>query len=204
MTDRSGSGMIRALVFDMGGVLVELGEPATVFGLDTGAERFLEHWLMSDTVRDFERDAIDIDTFARSIVTEAALPYDAAEFVRRFMAWPRSAFPGATRMLDSIPGEITRVLLSNTNRYHWHEAGLADALSPHLDRIFLSFETGHLKPDESAFTHVCESIGCAPDQVVFFDDNPLNVRAARAIGIRAIRTRGIDELRNAIAGLDFG
>jgi len=204
VTDRGGSDDIRALIFDMGGVLVELGEPDIVFGLESGTERFLEHWIQSPSVRDFERGDIDIESFARRVVRDAALPYGWQEFIQRFMSWPRSAFTGAAKLLESLPGNCQRVLLSNTNREHWHDVGLAAQLTPYLDRVFLSFESGHLKPDPIAFHHVFESIDCAPEETAFFDDNSINVEAAKALGCHAFRTRGVDELQAAIEGLLSG
>ena len=182
----------------MGGVLVELAEPATTFRLDDGTDEFLEHWLRAPSVRAFERGDIDIGTFAGRVVDEAALPYDAGEFIERFMSWPRGLFAGTTELLRSIPGSIQRVLLSNTNRVHWQESGLGAELVPCLDRVFLSFETGLLKPDAAAFRHVFESIGCSAEEVAFFDDNPINVDAAKTLGCHAARTRGLDELRSAV------
>ena len=198
MTDQGDPGHVRTLLFDMGGVLVELGDPATVFGLDTGTDQFLERWLCAPSVRDFERGHIDIGSFAERVVGEAALSYDTGEFVERFMSWPRGIFAGTQELLQSIPGSYRRVLLSNTNRQHWYDAGLAGQLMPLLDRAFLSFETGLLKPDAAAFRHVFESLDCAPEEVAFFDDNAINVEAAKALGCHAFRTRGIGELRSAI------
>ena len=201
MTERPGPGGIRALIFDMGGVLVELGEPAAAFGLEYGTDEFLERWLCAPSVREFERGNIDIESFAMRVIVEAALPYDAGEFIDRFMSWPRGVFAETPELLQSIPAGFQRVLLSNTNREHWHETGLAERLAPCLDRLFLSFETGFLKPDADAFRHVLESIGRAAEEVAFFDDNALNVAAASELGCHAIRTRGIDELRSALDGI---
>ena len=198
MTDRRGSGRIRALIFDMGGVLVELGEPGAAFGLEDGTDEFLERWLCAPSVRAFERGDINIGSFAARVVAEAGLPYDAGEFIERFMAWPRGLYAGTTALLGSIPGNVQRVLLSNTNPEHWHETGLAAQLTPCLDRVFLSFETGLLKPDAAAFRHVLDSIGCSAEEVALFDDNPLNVDAARQLGCHAVRTRGLDELQQAV------
>ena len=50
---------------------------------------------------------------------------------------------------------------------------------------FLSHQTGVLKPDEAAFTHVLDDLGVAPEAILFFDDNPGNVSAAKKMGMNA-------------------
>ena len=50
--------------------------------------------------------------------------------------------------------------------------------------------TGRIKPDVDAFEHVLDSLGCPPAQVLFLDDNLLNVEAARSIGMHAARACG--------------
>ena len=55
----------------------------------------------------------------------------------------------------------------------------------HFDHLFLSFETGHMKPDNRAFRHVIDQLSRPPEQILFFDDNPHNVEAARNAGMHA-------------------
>ncbi|MDA0681042.1 MAG: hypothetical protein O3A13_02875 [Proteobacteria bacterium] len=72
---------IKVLLFDLGGVLLRLNNPQATFGLKTSESEFLDRWLRSPSVRDFERGAIEAETFARSVVGEIDLPYDWREFL---------------------------------------------------------------------------------------------------------------------------
>lgn len=192
---------IEVLLFDLGGVLLALNDPAETFGVSTDEEAFLHHWISSQAVRDFERGAIDPQTFAQRIVDEADLPYGWQAFLARFDTWPDRLFPGITELLDRIPARYRRALLSNTNEGHWRQAGVADALEHRFDKVFLSYRTGRLKPDPEAFMQVFSAYRCAPERVVFFDDNPANVAAAREIGCQAKLTKGVDELRASLTRL---
>lgn len=198
MTDDVVDTRIRALVFDIGGVLIELGNPAQLFGLAGDTEAFLARWLHSPSVRDFERGAIDAETFARRVVAEATLPYDWREFLRRFMSWPGSLYPGIDALLDAIPDRYQRALMSNTNEAHWRDGGLAAQLEDRFTERFLSFETGLLKPDADAFEHLASVLGCAPAEIAFFDDNIANVESAASLGIRARLARGTAGLEAAL------
>ena len=145
-----------------------------------------------------ERGAIDAETFARNIVIEAKLPYDAKEFMRRFDSWPDRLFPGAVELVESIPDEYVRAVLSNTNAVHWNRPEIGGLLESCIENIFLSCETGLLKPDEQAFEHVVTTLGCEPGEVLFFDDNPLNSSAADRYGYRSVLVRTFDDVRDAM------
>ena len=49
------------------------------------------------------------------------------------------------------------------------------------------------------FEHALRELGVTANEVVFFDDTPVNVEAAQALGIRAYHTRGVEELRRRVA-----
>ena len=51
-----------------------------------------------------------------------------------------------------------------------------------------------LKPDQACFLQVIESYACRPEEILFFDDNPVNVEAAGTEGIASVQVQGPDEL----------
>lgn len=189
---------VDVLLFDFGGVLMRLNDPAETFGLSSAQDEFSRQWLMSPAVRAHEQGRIDAATFAEQIVAEANLPYDAGEFLERFATWPDRLFDGIPELLDELPARFGRALLSNTNAVHWEAGGTAEILEPRFDRVFLSYRTGLIKPDAESFLHVAEHFGCAPERIWFFDDNPLNVAGARAVGMEASVTSGPDDIRDVI------
>ena len=66
--------------------------------------------------------------------------------------------------------------------------------------MFLSYETGHVKPDREAFELITETFECRPDEVLFFDDSPLSVTAAADYGMHSVHTIGIGAVRQALEG----
>lgn len=188
----------RVVLFDLGGILLRLRDPAETFGLTTTVDEFNRRWLQSGAVREFERGRIEAAEFAERGVRELGLDCDATEFLRRFDRWPHSLYPGAVRLLQSIPGHYQRAVLSNTNALHWSRSGIRDRVEPEIGKAFLSFETGAIKPDEAAFLQVTDFYRCQPGEVLFLDDNPLNTEAARRYGLHAMLAVGIDNVRNAL------
>jgi HAD superfamily hydrolase (TIGR01509 family) len=67
--------------------------------------------------------------------------------------------------------------------------------------VFLSHQTGVLKPDKAAFSHVLNNRGVAPEEILFLDDNPGNVSAARKIGMNAECAKTPEGVINALNGL---
>ena len=72
--------------------------------------------------------------------------------------------------------------------------GLLDAFDHH----FLSFRIGMMKPDREIFDHVIEQLDHAPERILYFDDNHLNVESARAAGLRAERVKGMREAKKIL------
>lgn len=60
---------------------------------------------------------------------------------------------------------------------------------------------GKLKPDREVFAHVAQTLRCEPSAILFLDDQPLNVHAALAAGVRAVRVSGVQEAEPALTEL---
>lgn len=188
----------KVVLFDLGGVLLRLNDPIETFGLQITKAEFTDRWLRFPAVREFERGAIDAESFAKRVVKEAELPYDWQEFLLRFDAWPDRLFDETIDVLSAIPDHINRALLSNINAQHWGRDEIAGQISDHLDQAFLSFKTGLVKPDREAFEMVTETFSCRPQEILFFDDSPLNVSGAANYGLQAVLAVGIDEVSAAL------
>ena len=184
---------IKVVVFDLGGVLLQLRDPVETFKVRLPITLFLERWLKSPSVREFERGRADAETFAKAVVQEMELAMDWQEFLRRFDSWPERIFPETTALLDSLPDGVAKVLLSNTNSAHWGRGDIGPSLSGQFDKTFLSFETGFLKPDREAFLQVIAAYDMPAHAFLFFDDNPLNVAAAVETGMQAVLCKGAAE-----------
>ena len=182
---------IKVILFDLGGVLLRLRNPLETFGLAGSETEFKQRWLRSPSVRQFESGAIDTEEFARKIVVEAELPYDWREFIERFDSWPEDLFEQTLNVLQTIPDGYRRALLSNINALHWGRENISAPLAGCFDRLFLSYQTGHVKPDQGAYDQVVQAYGCQPGEVLFFDDSPGNVAAANDYGMQTVLAIGI-------------
>jgi glucose-1-phosphatase len=191
----------RVLLFDVGGVLVQLNGVKTMLawmGADATSDKMWKMWLESKPVREFERGRIDAEEFALGVTAEFQLPVDAQQFLASFSSWIVGLYPGTLEMLAQIPPSYHRAVLSNSNVLHWTRVVDDLKLGSAFDHQFVSHLTGRIKPDAEAFEHVVESLSCRPEHVLFLDDNTLNVDAAERFGMQAVRVQGIDETKRAL------
>jgi epoxide hydrolase-like predicted phosphatase len=102
-----------------------------------------------------------------------------------------SMFPEALDVLKKLKENgIRTAILSNAvfvpeqhdERYIPDEWNLME----YIDVPVFSFDIGVVKPDPVAFLTVLERLGVDPSEVIFVDDTPANVIAAKEIGMKAL------------------
>lgn len=197
---------VRVVLFDLGGVLVQLSGVTTILGWienRMSPEELWRFWLHSPAVRAFETGKLEPTAFATAVLAELRIEMEPQHFLDAFIGWPTGLFPGALELVESIPRRYTRAVLSNNNTLHWPRVMTEMRLAPAFDHLFSSHLLGKIKPDAEVFHHVLESLGCQPREVLFLDDNLINIETAQALGMHATLVRGTDEARRALqqAGL---
>ena len=189
------------VLFDLGGVLIELGGVATLqemAGLAVDDEMW-QRWLTSPWVRKFEKGECTADEFSVGFVSEWQIDVSPQQFLEAFREWPIGPFPGARDLLGEVQQSVPIGCLSNTNSMHWeHQSGEWPMLGM-FDVRFLSFELGLVKPDEDIFVAVADQLAIERHRVLYLDDVALNADAARTFGFRSEQVRGLDECRKILA-----
>lgn len=189
---------IRVVLFDLGNVLVDLGDVSEMHAmLNTQGEEsdvWLK-WLRSPTVAAFDSGKITFDQFADGLLKEVGSSIDKEVFKASFKAWPRGLFAGALELVESVSPEYHRAILSNTNAAHWPRLMDEMALAGKFHSYYASHMVGYVKPDAAIYQYVIQSLQVAPEQILFIDDNQVNIDTAIALGMKAFRVKGIEEAR---------
>jgi len=68
-----------------------------------------------------------------------------------------------------------------------------------FELVVESSRLGFRKPDPRIYRHACDLLGVAPEQCVYLDDLGINLKPARAMGMRTIK---VDDPDVAIAELE--
>ena len=75
---------------------------------------------------------------------------------------------------------------------------------PRFDVLVWSYQHKMAKPEPAIYRLVLERLGTKPEETLFIDDKPVNVDAARALGLIGVQFTTIEHLREDLiaAGLD--
>lgn len=73
-------------------------------------------------------------------------------------------------------------------------------LSRYLRWTFVSWKTGLRKPDPRAYLEAAAALEVAPRECLFIDDRPVNVDAARQVGMDAILKDDAKQVRSELIG----
>lgn len=191
---------ISAVLFDIGGVLIELdGLPslAKLLGSQQTHDKIYKNWMASPAVIRHETGQISSDEFAIQVVQDLNIDLTPDAFMENFATWIVGVFPNTFDLLNAIPSTISIAALSNTSAAHWKHVE-ATGLTNKLDHLFLSHEIGHLKPDYQAFQAAVDGLKLPAQEIIFFDDNIDNVAAANAFGLKAHQALNPEQARQVL------
>lgn len=180
---------MKAIIFDIGRVLIHYEHAATLAGLTqvsraSTADISAQMLLIGHALGTGEMDA---ETFHQHMVQECGATNDFDEFLTSFaagMARNDEALAYAVE-LQQRDG-VSVGALSNTNQAH---VAWLDTYTPELDQldmVMMSNEVHLLKPDPDIYRLVLQMMDTPPEQAIFIDDSHENVAAAEALGITGI------------------
>ena len=149
-----------------------------------------------DTWQRFETGDYDEATFAARYFADGR-PLDLDAF-RETLRRAYRFLPGVEALLSELrqAGVAMHALSNYPPWYRLIEDELR--LSRYLEWSFVSCDTGVRKPDPRAYTGAAERLGVPPERCLFVDDRESNVRAAREVGMGALRFEGADALEQAL------
>lgn len=200
--------MIKAVIFDVGGVLIRTHDHAPRRRWE--AELGLNEWESEELVF-----SGDIGTAAQlGALTEEELWRKIGRRLglnQRRLAEFRDAFWSGDVLDDDLIDLIRQLnvhyqtaIISNATdalrRLLQEKHNVADA----FDLIVCSAEEGIMKPDPDIYRLTLKRLGREPQEAVFVDDSPENVSAARQLGMHAIHYQEGLDVENALAQMGVG
>jgi HAD superfamily hydrolase (TIGR01509 family) len=97
-------------------------------------------------------------------------------------------------IIESLKQDFKIVLCSNALATFLRQILKENDLEHLFDEIIISSEIRLVKPDPSFFERSLEIIGEKPENLIFIDDNPLNVSSAQNLGIESHLFKSIDDI----------
>ena len=142
---------------------------------------------------EFERGQLSPREFQDSCERLLGLTFPEPEFRRLFcdMFEPIEA----TRHLARWAAERVRLgLLSNTNQIHYEDHIRSCDLFPLFKQVTLSYQVGCMKPDPVIYQDAITKHGQDPATILYLDDRPEFVEAARSQGMQSAVIRDEEDL----------
>ena len=201
---------IKNLVFDLGGVIINLDVSRThrAFANLTGCaiEEVKSKISAQSFFNDYERGALNDDEFRAHLrallkakVTDAQL--DTA-WNAMLLDIPREKY----QLLLKLKSSYRVFLLSNTNNIHLQAVNkivLNDTGHPGLGYYFHRDYYSHLmnmrKPDPEIFQHVLAENNLKAAETYFLDDNVENIDGAKSLGIQTVHITSPDRVLSLFA-----
>jgi epoxide hydrolase-like predicted phosphatase len=180
---------IRAVLFDMGGVIVRTEYQAPrqhlaerlgmeyddldkiVFGSDSGHKASIgaitaeEHW--ASVMKKLKRPAPEMDAIRHEFFAGDIIDRTLIDFLR------------------SLRGKYKTGIISNA----WgdlREYIVREKFDDAFDHMIISAEVGAVKPDAKIYQIALEQVGVKPKEMVFVDDFAINIEGCEKVGIKGI------------------
>lgn len=187
--------MVRNLLFDLGGVVVDLRRSDSVEAFKAlgmaDPDELLGEYSQKGVFAAIENGSATPEEFfaaLRPLLRPGVSDSDITEAFNRFIVGiPERRLRALRRLREHYKVYI----LSNTNPIMWNGilaeefAKDGHSLGYYCDGAVTSFGEKSMKPERKIFDAVVSRFGIRPEETLFLDDSAANVEAARRLGFQA-------------------
>lgn len=187
---------IQTLIFDLGGVLVNLDIPRfeqsfVDLGMHDVDFNFLQGHL-KPLFLGYEQGTVTTDEFVSTLIKECKPGTTEQDVMDAWNSMLEIIPDEKLETLRSLHASYTIFLLSNTNELHWKytvETCLEKygfRVEDYFDRVFLSYEMKDYKPSLSIYKKLIADSGISAPQALFLDDRKENIDGALQCGLQGL------------------
>ncbi len=199
--------MIKNIIFDIGGVLLDLDYDLTfsklgeVMGIDIESKKIPTH--VFKIIIGYEKGEINTETFLWNLQKESSkLTPQSDKLIKAWNAMLLGWNPKRFKFLEELRKEFSLFILSNTNDLHleWFNRDLkknhniVDFDTKFFDKTFYSHLMNMRKPEIKIYKQVLKEAGIKANESLFIDDNKENVEKAKKVGFCASYHNPKDEI----------
>jgi 2-haloacid dehalogenase len=195
---------VKAVVFDLGGVLIDW-DPRYLYRKLLADEAAVEEFLATVCTPEWNAELDRGRPFAEGVAELVERhPVHAAAIAAYHERWPEMLggdIPGTVELLAEL--RAAGVPLFALTNWSAETIGFARARFEFLgwfDGVVVSGEERLVKPDPRLFRRLLDRFGLAAEATLFVDDAPANVAAARRLGLDAVHFTGPGQLRRDLTG----
>ena len=193
----------QAVVFDLGGVLIDWNPRHLYRKMFNGDEEAMERFLAEICTPEWNARQDEGRPFAAATEELITRHPEQAGLIRAFFdRWPEmvaGAIEQTVEILTELKGAGRALYaLSNWSAETFPHARKRFEFLGWFDCAVISGEIGLVKPNREVFDFLLEKTGRRAEECVFIDDSLANVAAARELGFDAIHFRSPRRLRDEL------
>lgn len=185
--------MIKNLLFDLGGVIIDIDRNRCVEALEklgvADADSLLGKYVQSGIFADLESGNISASEFRDALRRHAGnTALTDSDIDTAFQKFLIGLPERRLEELRELRKKFGVYLLSNTNPIMWNDSiarlfrSEGKEREDYFDGMVISFEARVMKPDAAIFRYTVEKLGIRPEETLFIDDSQANLDAASALG----------------------
>lgn len=197
------SNSVEALLFDLGGVVIEID-----------FDRVFSHWALSSNqslefIRSrfafdsnyerHERGEIDASEYFASLRKSMGINISDEEFISGWNSLYVGEMLGVSTLLSKVAEKLSIYAFTNSNFTHqrvWSKK-FKQVLSLFRE-VFVSSEIGKRKPESAAFHAISGEIGVKLENILFFDDSLENIVGAEKVGMQTVHVTSPKDIEIAL------
>ncbi len=189
--------MIKALLFDLGGVIMDIRRERCVEAFRAigmpDPEEFLGDFSQKGPFLKLEEGAITPAQFRETIHRLIPAPVTDEQIDSAFLRFLIGIPAERLRQLERLHRHYPIYMLSNTNAIMWEKFIVREFdkdghdLPYYFDGWVTSFEAKCCKPRPEIFLEAARRFNLEPSATLFLDDSPANCRAAEELGFQTAR-----------------
>lgn len=186
--------MIRALIFDFDGLILDTETPEFLAWQELyrehGQELTAGTW--GQIVGGTAASAFEPASYLQELVGRSrALDLEAIRAGKRAhvleLIAARPVLPGVSDILDAARRLGLRLAVASSSSHKWVDAHLTTrGLFPFFELIVCSEDAPRVKPYPDLYLRALDLLGLPAEQAIAFEDSPNGVRAARAAGLSVV------------------
>ncbi len=192
--------MIKAVVFDIGGVLEKFEWEAYLskYFDDRTIEVLTGATWKNPCWREFDVNNIPFEEIVNKMISSFPDYEKEIRFVFEHLGECISIQPYAIPWITELKSKGYKVyFLSNYFEYLMDANRDAISFIPYTDGGVFSCDIHLAKPDPEIYRFFCQKYALDPSECLFFDDRPENVEGAKSVGMNAIVFRTYDQSRTS-------
>lgn len=197
---------ISTIMFDFGGVLVDLDMQACVDAFARigvkNVEQYIGKYSQIGLFLDMESGKISAEEFRAELRRMFQLSVTDAQIDEAWNAFLIGIPEYKLHFLQKLRRQYHVIMLSNTNDIHFGQAlrkefsKLGGSIDMYFDHCYLSYQIGMVKPNKDIFHYVLDQEKTSPEKILFLDDGAKNIEMAKQLGFSTYLVKEREDFRS--------